>query len=80
MHNKVIATDCYVGWSIATVLQDQHLILKAGEAVGVFGEIKSLDYVLQQDDRLEIYAPLIQDPKHKRMAKVAHSTLPRRCR
>ena len=37
--------------------------------VGVFSEIKPLDTVLNHKDRIEIYRPLIIDPKLKRKLK-----------
>jgi uncharacterized protein len=39
-------------------------------AVGVWGRVKSSDYVLRADDRVEIYRPLEVDPKDARRAKV----------
>lgn len=38
----------------------------AGMPVGIFGKKKPLDTVLRQHDRVEIYRPLIADPKHAR--------------
>ena len=37
---------------------------------GVWGKVKSLDYVLREGDRVEIYRPLQADPKDARRAKV----------
>jgi uncharacterized protein len=34
--------------------------------VGVYGKLKALDTVLRNDDRVEIYRPLIADPKESR--------------
>lgn len=34
--------------------------------VGVFNKLKALDYVLNPGDRLEIYRPLLADPKEAR--------------
>ncbi|KAA3648596.1 MAG: RnfH family protein [Proteobacteria bacterium] len=34
--------------------------------VGIFSQVKPLDYVLKPGDRIEIYRPLIADPKAKR--------------
>jgi putative ubiquitin-RnfH superfamily antitoxin RatB of RatAB toxin-antitoxin module len=36
------------------------------DAVGIFGRKVPLDYVLQAGDRVEIYRPLIADPKEAR--------------
>lgn len=39
------------------------------EHLGVFGKRVSTDYVLQANDRLEIYRPLTLDPMKKRRLK-----------
>ncbi|MFC5475228.1 RnfH family protein [Paraherbaspirillum soli] len=42
--------------------------------VGIFGKLKTLDTVLRDQDRIEIYRPLIADPmesRRKRAKKVA---------
>jgi putative ubiquitin-RnfH superfamily antitoxin RatB of RatAB toxin-antitoxin module len=36
------------------------------EKVGIFGQKASLDHVLRDGDRVEIYRPLIADPKEVR--------------
>jgi putative ubiquitin-RnfH superfamily antitoxin RatB of RatAB toxin-antitoxin module len=38
--------------------------------VGIFSKIKPLDYVLNNGDRLEIYRPLLVDPKEARRRRV----------
>ncbi len=38
--------------------------------VGVFGKLKELDHRLRQGDRVEIYRPLIADPKEVRRRRV----------
>jgi putative ubiquitin-RnfH superfamily antitoxin RatB of RatAB toxin-antitoxin module len=35
-------------------------------SVGIFGQICSLDHILTQGDRVEIYRPLLCDPKQAR--------------
>jgi uncharacterized protein len=35
-------------------------------AVGIYGKLVDLDTVLQNDDRIEIYRPLLADPKEIR--------------
>lgn len=35
-------------------------------AVGIYAKKKALDTVLREHDRVEIYRPLIADPKHAR--------------
>lgn len=39
--------------------------------VGIFGKLKSLDTVLRPRDRIEIYRPLLADPKEARRRRVA---------
>lgn len=34
--------------------------------VGIYGKLKTLQTILQDDDRIEIYRPLIADPKESR--------------
>ena len=38
--------------------------------VGVFGKIKALNYELVENDRVEIYRPLLIDPKIARLERV----------
>lgn len=40
-------------------------------SVGIFNEIKSLNQTLSNGDRVEIYRPLIANPKEARRAKAA---------
>lgn len=39
--------------------------------VGVFGKLKTLDTLLREHDRVEIYRPLIADPKESRRKRAA---------
>ncbi len=39
--------------------------------IGIFGKVCSFDHVLRQGDRVEIYRPLIADPKEARRARAA---------
>ena len=34
--------------------------------IGVFGKIKKSDYVIKENDRLELYEPIMIDPKVRR--------------
>lgn len=38
--------------------------------VGIFGKQRSLDFILEDGDRVEIYRPLMIDPKAARVARV----------
>jgi hypothetical protein len=40
------------------------------QKVGVFGKLKPLDAVLADHDRVEIYRPLLVDPKLSRQRRV----------
>jgi len=53
------------------VLQRFPEIDLAVNKVGVFGKVTSLDTVLADGDRVEIYPPLIADPKQARKARAA---------
>ena len=37
--------------------------------VGIFGKLKTLDTVLHEHDRIEIYRPLLADPKESRRSR-----------
>lgn len=39
--------------------------------VGIFGKLKTLDAVLRDHDRVEIYRPLLADPKESRRRRAA---------
>lgn len=38
--------------------------------IGIFSKLVSLEYILKENDRIEIYRPLIIDPKIARLQKV----------
>jgi putative ubiquitin-RnfH superfamily antitoxin RatB of RatAB toxin-antitoxin module len=41
----------------------------ANSAFGIFGRLAQPDHALQQGDRIEIYRPLMEDPKTARRAR-----------
>ena len=41
------------------------------QKIGIFGKLNKLDYVLRAGDRVEIYRPLIADPKEVRKQRAA---------
>lgn len=43
----------------------------AAMTVGIYGKKKTLDTVLREHDRVEVYRPLIADPKHARRRRKA---------
>src|SRR5687768_4701200 len=48
------------------ILQDIPGIDLAAQPVGIFGKKRALDTVLRERDRIEIYRPLVADPKESR--------------
>ena len=53
------------------LLADAPEIDLATMPVGIFSKKKALDTVLREHDRVEIYRPLIADPKHARRRRKA---------
>lgn len=60
------------GTSIADILNEPSILArfpvleKSDYKVGIFGKLKSPETILQDQDRLEIYRPLIFDPMEAR--------------
>ena len=52
--------------SKSKILQHHPEIDLAKNKVGIFSKIRSLDHVLKNKDRIEIYRPLLADPKEAR--------------
>jgi hypothetical protein len=52
------------------ILQRYPRIDLGAQKVGVFGKLKPLDTVLADHDRVEIYRPLLVDPKLSRQRRV----------
>jgi putative ubiquitin-RnfH superfamily antitoxin RatB of RatAB toxin-antitoxin module len=50
----------------------------ASARVGIFGKLQTLNTVLRAGDRLEIYRPLLADPKQVRKQRAAASGKPAR--
>ena len=40
------------------------------QKVGIFGRLVALDELVQAGDRIEIYRPLLRDPKQSRLARI----------
>ena len=57
---------------LSGVLQDVPEIDLATYPVGIYGKKKPLDTVLRPLDRIEIYRPLVADPKESRRRRAAH--------
>ncbi|QBE67494.1 RnfH family protein [Pseudoduganella lutea] len=73
------ALDVEAGTTIGQAIEQSGILQEAPEInlvtmpVGIYGKKKTLDTVLQPRDRIEIYRPLIADPKdaRRRRAKKA---------
>lgn len=68
-----VASDSTLQQAVALsgILQDFPEIDLAASRVGIFGKLKNLDASLREHDRIEIYRPLIADPKEARRRRVA---------
>jgi putative ubiquitin-RnfH superfamily antitoxin RatB of RatAB toxin-antitoxin module len=55
----------------ASGIREEFPQIEARPLVGIFSRKVSLDYVLSAGDRVEIYRPLIADPKEVRRKKAA---------
>lgn len=53
------------------LLQQHPQINLKHNQVGIFNEVKPLEQILRNGDRVEIYRPLIANPKELRRAKAA---------
>lgn len=54
------------------LLREQPAIDLSVCKVGIFGKVKTLETVLRERDRIEIYRPLIADPRQSRRRRAAH--------
>lgn len=54
------------------VLQRHPSIDLATQKLGIFGKLKPADTVLRDGDRVEIYRPLLADPKETRRRRAKH--------
>jgi putative ubiquitin-RnfH superfamily antitoxin RatB of RatAB toxin-antitoxin module len=57
------------------VLQDFPEINLTTQPVGIYAKKKTLDTVLRERDRIEIYRPLVADPKDSRRKRAAKKEL-----
>lgn len=61
-----------LGTNLRTAIEQSRVLREAPEIdlaafrVGVYGKLKTLETVLREHDRVEIYRPLIADPKESR--------------
>lgn len=72
---EIMSIDAGDGATIQTCIDQSGVLLKfpeidlASMKVGIFSQVKPLDYLVQEGDRIEIYRPLIADPKVVRRKK-----------
>lgn len=59
---------------ISGLLQEFPEIDLAAHPVGIYGKKKPLDTVVRHLDRIEIYRPLVADPKESRRRRAAHKS------
>jgi putative ubiquitin-RnfH superfamily antitoxin RatB of RatAB toxin-antitoxin module len=74
-----IAVDLPAGATLRDAIESSGVLVRHPEIdlaklkVGVYGKIQPLDAVLADHDRVEIYRPLIVDPKAARQRRVEKS-------
>ena len=77
---EVVALEIVTGTTVAEAIRLSGIALRHPEieaappAVGVHGRSVSPDTVLRDGDRVEIYRPLIADPKQARRRRAARGT------
>ncbi len=65
------------GTTIEQAIQSSGIVQHAPEIdvsawrVGIYGKLKTLETILREHDRIEIYRPLIADPKDSRRKRAA---------
>ncbi len=64
-----IAPDTTIAQAIVIAGLSAHY--SAGCALGVYGQVRAPDSLLQPNDRVEIYRPLADDPKQLRLRRIA---------
>ncbi|MDQ2823515.1 MAG: RnfH family protein [Pseudomonadota bacterium] len=71
-----VASGTTIAGAIAAsgVLQDVPEIDLASYPVGIYGKKKALDTLVRALDRIEIYRPLVADPKESRRRRTAHKS------
>lgn len=78
-HMDLVALTLPSGSTVLQALQasgllERHALDAATAKVGVWGRVMSLTQVLRERDRVEIYRPLIVDPKEARRLRYKRSS------
>lgn len=74
---KLITLEVEQGCTIESAIQQSGILSQYPEIeltqqkVGIFSKVSKLDQKLREGDRIEIYRPLIADPKEVRKRKAA---------
>jgi putative ubiquitin-RnfH superfamily antitoxin RatB of RatAB toxin-antitoxin module len=74
---QIIALDVPANTTVETAIRLSGLLTSFPEinlsatAVGIFGKVSELNQVLKTGDRVEIYRPLLHDPKEARRQRAA---------
>jgi putative ubiquitin-RnfH superfamily antitoxin RatB of RatAB toxin-antitoxin module len=78
MHPMRVAHGTTIGQAIeeSGVLSRFPNINLVTQPVGIYGRKKTLDTVLREHDRIEIYRPLVADPKDSRRKRAAKKAGP----
>ncbi len=72
---SMVAVELPEGATVENAIRASGLLLRYPDidltwnAVGVFGERVTLDHVVEEGDRVEVYRPLVADPKETRRAR-----------
>lgn len=64
--HETFEVDVPAGASIRDAISLAGWSLTEGAAVGVWGKVRPVDYLLREGDRIEVYRPLTADPKTAR--------------
>ena len=77
----IFSLELPIGSTIAEAIQQSGILNKCPEIdltknkIGIFSKLSKLDTLLRNNDRIEIYRPLIADPKAIRQQRVAGGKL-----
>lgn len=66
-----VATTVETAIALSAMLRLHPAIDLAVQRVGIFGQLVALGHLVATGDRIEIYRPLVADPKASRHARVA---------
>ena len=83
-HQEAIRLTLPVGSTLQQAIEASGLLDKyqeidlAKNKLGIFGKLSKADAPLREHDRIEIYRPLIADPKEVRKRRAAEGKMPRK--